>query len=209
MTFGLFKIATMAGLSTLSEAFLCEEKRPEFEQTSITLEGTHAEHTTDENGNFKHPFLQVGPEVGSIYYKGGKTISTKLHRVRGPHKWHDEHVKQRAFNQKTEKVNSHGLMGYFETLKNWLMPSQSVYFTDNMENRWNLLYLGGIYMGTPNDGGSQQSFSVVWDTGSGAYLARSTLCTSCSGDKFDMSRSSTFAYKSPASYDTVTYMDGT
>ena len=64
-------------------------------------------------------------------------------------------------------------------------------------------------MGTPNDGGSQQSFNVVWDTGSGAYLARSTLCSSCTGTKFDMSRSSTFAYKSPPSSDEVEYMDGT
>ena len=78
-----------------------------------------------------------------------------------------------------------------------------------MENRWNLLYLGGIYIGTPNDGLSQQGFDVVWDTGSGAYLARSTLCTGCSGDTFDYTRSSTFAFNSPATYDRVTYMDGT
>ena len=56
ITFGL-SLVSIAGLSSLTEAFLREDKLPEFEQTSITLEGTHTEHTTDENGNFKHPFL--------------------------------------------------------------------------------------------------------------------------------------------------------
>ena len=51
-------------------------------------------------------------------------------------------------------MSANGLSSYWESFKNWLMPNYGVFFTDNMENRWNLLYLGGIYMGTPNDGGS-------------------------------------------------------
>ena len=86
ITFGL-SIVTMVGLSGLTEAVLREDPLPEYEQTSITLQGTHTEHTTDENGNFKHPFLQVAPEVGTIYYEGGKTISKKLRRAKGFHKW--------------------------------------------------------------------------------------------------------------------------
>ena len=96
----------------------------------------------------------MAPEVGTIYYEGGKTISKKLHRVKGANKWDKEQqAKERAFNQKTEKANSNGLWGYLETFKSWLMPAQTR-FTNNMENKWNLLYLGGIYIGTPNDGGS-------------------------------------------------------
>jgi len=35
-------------------------------------------------------------------------------------------------------------------------------------------------------GSNSQKFMVVWDTGSGGYLARSSDCTSsgCDGDKF-------------------------
>ena len=77
-----------------------------------------------------------------------------------------------------------------------------------MTNYWNLLYLGEIYMGTPASG-DQQQFMVVWDTGSGGYLARSDQCTGCEGDKFQTGDSSTFAWKSPADFDAVEYMDGT
>lgn len=76
-----------------------------------------------------------------------------------------------------------------------------------MENYWNLLYLGEIYLGTP-----LQGFMVVWDTGSGGLLLRTTDCTDvddCEGDKFDIDASSTFSYNSPATYDRTTYMDGT
>ena len=75
-----------------------------------------------------------------------------------------------------------------------------------MENYWNLLYLGEIHIGTP-----LQSFMVVWDTGSGAFLQRSSDCTGCASDArtFEIDDSSTFAYNSPTEYDRVTYMDGT
>ena len=69
-----------------------------------------------------------------------------------------------------------------------------------MTNYWNLLYLGEIYMGTP-----MQDFMVVWDTGSGGYLARSSECVSsgCDGKKFETGDSSTFNWVSPADYDSV------
>lgn len=51
---------------------------------------------------------------------------------------------------------------------------------------------------------------MIWDTGSGGYLVRSTDCTTCSGgDKFDISQSTTFAYKDPVQYDGVQYLGGT
>lgn len=70
----------------------------------------------------------------------------------------------------------------------------SVYGGDRYEtpmtNLWNLLYLGEIYMGTP-----MQQLYVVWDTGSGGHLIRSSDCTdasTCEGDKFIREDSSTF-----------------
>lgn len=62
-----------------------------------------------------------------------------------------------------------------------------------MANLWNLLYLGEIYMGTP-----LQKLYVIWDTGSGGYLVRSSLCTdlaTCSGDKFVLEDSSSFFWQ--------------
>ena len=103
-------------------------------------------------------------------------------------------------------MNSHGLQGYYETFKSWFMPSQSVRFTQNQTNNENLSYRGDVYLGTPNDGGSQQSSKVIWDTGSGALLVRSTLCSTCTGNKFDVTRSSTLTYTS--SYDSVSYLGG-
>ena len=50
---------------------------------------------------------------------------------------------------------------------------------------------------------------VVWDTGSGGYLARSSECSACEGSKFEVEDSTTFAWKDPADYDSVEYMDGT
>lgn len=86
----------------------------------------------------------------------------------------------------------------------WLSPASSTRYETPMDNYWNLLYLGEIYMGS-----NMQQFWAVWDTGSGGYLARSSDCTSCTGDKFQISQSSSFYYKSPAEYDGVQYMDGT
>jgi len=59
-------------------------------------------------------------------------------------------------------------------------------------------------------GEPQQKFMVVWDTGSGSLLLESSVCTSgCSGDVFQIDDSTSFAYVSPADYDTTQYLDGT
>ena len=70
-----------------------------------------------------------------------------------------------------------------------------------LDNRWNLNYVGQIHVGTP-----QASFWVVYDTGSGTFLLKSTKCTSCDPDKLDVSSST---YVDLGYTDGVTYLDGT
>ena len=44
---------------------------------------THSQHTSDEHGHYKHPFLNAPAELQTIYYQKSGTFSTKLHRVEG------------------------------------------------------------------------------------------------------------------------------
>jgi len=44
---------------------------------------THSQHTRDENGHFKHPFLNAPSELQTISYLQSGSFSTKLHRVEG------------------------------------------------------------------------------------------------------------------------------
>ena len=75
-----------------------------------------------------------------------------------------------------------------------------------MTNLWNLIYLGLVFVGT-----DLQVFHVIYDTGSGAFLLRTSDCTGCNAgaDRFDIAASSTFNYVVPAQYDRVRYHDGT
>lgn len=88
-------------------------------------------------------------------------------------------------------------------MKDYLMPAMGTY-QDPLTNYFNLNYLGEVYVGS-----GQEKFMVVWDTGSGAFLLESSACSGCNGDTFTIADSTSFAYKSPAEYDTVTYLDGT
>ena len=40
-----------------------QQEEPPAHTSSISMAGTHTEHTTAEDGAFVHPFDQVGPEV--------------------------------------------------------------------------------------------------------------------------------------------------
>lgn len=72
-----------------------------------------------------------------------------------------------------------------------------------MENYWNTLYVGEIYVGTP-----QQPFTVIYDTGSGPFLLKTSDCEACTGDVLNIGDSSSFSYVSPTAYETVGYMGG-
>ena len=58
---------------------------------SVTLDGaSHAEHTLDSRGRFKHPFANQTADVQSIYYPESGTFSTKLHRKPAPSRHSDK-----------------------------------------------------------------------------------------------------------------------
>ena len=61
-------------LSTVTFAIIREEQTP-VGSKHIKLDTTHEEHTTKDDGTFKHPFAEGDPEVSSIYFNGSKTIS--------------------------------------------------------------------------------------------------------------------------------------
>ncbi len=70
------------GLIPFMHCIIREEQRP-IESNSVTLDTTHEAHTTSQDsGSFIHPFETEDPSVSTIYYKGSKTISKKLTRVR-------------------------------------------------------------------------------------------------------------------------------
>lgn len=137
--------ATVA-LATATRAILREDKYPTH-TSSITLDISHEEHTTGADGSFKHPFEQLGPEVQSIYYKGSKTFSTKLHRMRAPTKLHDKQG-QRVMGQQVTQKKSQSLL---QTIESWFRPSGvgERYTIADMNNVYNLNYLGEIHIGTP------------------------------------------------------------
>ena len=88
----------------------------------------------------------------------------------------------------------------------WPDYGQSSYKMNDMTNIYNLSYIGNIYVGT-----GAQVLDVVWDTGSGSFLARSSYCTSCDSGvtKFDVTASTSWSKMSPETEKTVTYLDGT
>ena len=45
----------------------------------MVVEGmTHEEHTSDAEGNFKHPYDHASPEVATIHYPQSNAFSVKL-----------------------------------------------------------------------------------------------------------------------------------
>ena len=90
-------------LSSAVSGLLRAEKRPSFGNplSQTIIEGIiHSEHTTGKFGEFLHPFHQVAPEVQTIVYPESKTISKKLHRVRGPSRHDPANSQGRAINGK-------------------------------------------------------------------------------------------------------------
>lgn len=163
---------------------------------------TQAEHTTDSYGRFKHPFLHESNDVQSISYPESGTYSTKLHRKPG-HSRHSDKKTNGSHDESGRKIGGGHTTSYFDYIVKMFAPVQGTY-QDPLTNWMNLNYLGEIYMGS-----DQQKFMVVWDTGSSALLLESSLCSNCYEDVFQIDDSSSFAYVSPADYDTTEYLDGT
>ena len=149
---------------------------------------THSEFTRDANGNFKHPFLNSAPEVQTIHYPKTGSFSTKLHKVKGP----SRHTKRKNGGINISDRTLVSDQSTWGSLMKYLFPSYGVTFTTTTENDNNLNYVGQVFIGTP-----QQQYWVVYDTGSGAFLLRTSDCPECTGDWFVIPDSSTFAYNDP------------
>ena len=69
-----------------------------------------------------------------------------------------------------------------------------------MLNYQNQIYLGTLYMGTP-----LQAFYVLFDTGSGPTMVKSSICSECTGHDFQVEESSSFNYVDPPDWDEGRY----
>ena len=118
---------------------------------------THSQYTQDENGNYKHPFVNAPSDLQTIHFLKSSSFSTKLHRV-----------SQRA------SLNGHG-RGANQRAK------QNVEYETPLKNHGDINYVGQVYVGTPS-----KPFWVVWDTGSGSFLLKTTDCDFCDGEKFSI-----------------------
>ena len=115
---------------------------------------------------------------------GDGSFSTKLHRVKS----HAKDYPQSIDGAKEESL----LWTQIKKLFSQATSLTSAFFqSPDMINNYNYSYLGYVYVGTP-----PQEFLVIWDTGSGAFLLRSTACTNCmeSTRQLDMAASSSFNY---------------
>ena len=117
---------TFTTLGALTAAFIQEEELPKKPSVSVTLPGTNSEHTTSSDGSFVHPFDQVDPDVSTIYYESGRTISKRMHRVRTPAKDHLG-TNGRAFASNNLKVES-SERGYLQSLVDYIWPSYETTF---------------------------------------------------------------------------------
>ena len=69
-------------LDKFSEAFQnitgWHKKEEEPDHTAVTLYGKIEDHSSDEHGKFKHPFLSQSSNVSQIYYPDSKVLSFKM-----------------------------------------------------------------------------------------------------------------------------------
>ena len=171
-------------------------KRPQ----SITVEGmSHAEHTVDHRGNFKHPFENQPNNVSTISYPESKSFSTKLHRKPAP----SRHSKETSSRAVTKSSHAPSWWTSIENFARYFAPVSASY-KQLQSNSYNLMYEGPVFLGS-----DEQEFDVVWDTGSGTLLVKSEACSDCAGTTYSYTSSTSHTFNSPAAYDRVSYLDGT
>lgn len=171
-------------------------KRPK----SISVEGmSHAEHTIDHRGNFKHPFENQPGQVTSISYPESKSFSTRLHRKPA----HSRFSKDQNSRALTKSSHKNTWWTSVENFASYFAPVSATY-NQPQSNYLNLMYTGPIFLGS-----DAQEFDVVWDTGSGTLLVKSEACSDCDGTVFNYSTSTSHQFNDPVAFDTVNYLDGT
>ena len=126
----------------------------------------------DEEGNFRHPFLNQPSHIDTIHYPESQTFSIKLQMKKGPNK-HADFVKQN-FNSRRNKHKMTKWEKFRKSFKDFFGGKQSTMREAPLDNWLNLLYTGPIYMGE-----NRERINIIWDTGSGMYLAETHDCTDC------------------------------
>ena len=74
-----------------------------------------------------------------------------------------------------------------------------------LDNKDNYNYVGQVFIGTP----LQEKLWVVWDTGSGSLLIKSSDCKQCVQPWLDIEKSDSFEYMQPKTKSGAEYLDGT
>ena len=128
------------------------------------MKGDRLIHTQDEDGNFKHPFVNQPDHVTSIHYEDSKTLSVKIEQKPGPISPGDEY---------------YHTVSWSDTIKE-ILTGLSVDRRIPLISYFNLKYIGPIYMGS-----NREQLNVIYDTGSSVYLAETHLCTDCATPKYD------------------------
>ena len=161
----------------------------------LVVEGlTHEEHTTDADGNFKHPYLDESPELATIHYPESSTFSVKLNRHSAQAgdslaigKDRSSLVINPDADLYSHDEDNESFLGRFSDLFEPAGAAKDQRKT--LTNQLNIWYSGTIYMGTPY----QTLTKFMFDNAYNYNLIEYDGCTSgCSGTTFDSTKSSTY-----------------
>ena len=126
------------------------------EDITVKLEGEQNEHTADEFGNFKHPFLNQPSHIETIEYPDDGVISVKV-----------KQIKRQGKRPRSAKTLSN-----WESMKESLqvilgLGQQTRIRSGELVNYDNLLYIGKLYMGE-----NMEPVDINFDTGSYYYFCK-------------------------------------
>ena len=175
---------------------------------SLTREDEHSSYTSDSQGSFRHPFLEVGPEVTNIHYPKSSTFSVKLTMPDTTTMTEDLKITNLSRKLKPkEKENNTPWKDFVDKIfgrkQAPLVSVSDEPYQSVQDNYYNLQYTGSLFFGTP----SQELPAISWDTAVGESVVETTDCSNCEGpDLFDGAASSTHSV-SDLPYDPVVYYD--
>ena len=114
---------------------------------------THEEHTTDAEGNFKHPYDHASPEVATIHYPQSKTFSVKLVPEAasvGDSLAVGKDQSSLLLNPDASLYDEPENIGFLDRFSDLFEPAKAAQDQKvAMTNQLNIWYSGTLYMGTP------------------------------------------------------------